>query len=127
MDGTLVDSEGYWRIAEREVFGAVGLEITDEMAAVTAPMTPRQVTEHWYRMRPWSHPPLEQMEAAVVARVAEQFRRHCAPLPGVREVLARCRSLGWRIALASNSPAVLCELVLREMGIAGCFDAVVSV
>jgi mannitol-1-/sugar-/sorbitol-6-/2-deoxyglucose-6-phosphatase len=126
MDGTLVDSEAYWRVAEREVFGAVGIDITDAMAAVTAPMTPRQVTEHWYRLRPWSEPSLDDMATAVVARVAEQLRGHCPQLPGVREVLARCGTLGLKVALASNSPAQLCELVLRQLGIADHFQAVVS-
>lgn len=126
MDGTLVDSESYWRIAEREVFGAVGVEVTDELAAVTAPMTPRQVTEFWYGVRPWTGRSFEELEQAVIARVAEQFRERCLVLPGVHEVLARCSEQGWRVALASNSPALLCELVLDEMGIAHCFEAVVS-
>jgi sugar-phosphatase len=126
MDGTLVDSESYWRIAEREVFGAVGVEVTDELAAVTAPMTPRQVTEFWYGLRPWKGRSFEDMEQAVVARVAQQFRERCPMLPGVREVLAHCGEQGWRVALASNSPALLCELVLRELGIAACFETVVS-
>ena len=30
MDGLLIDSEPLWRLAEREVFAAVGLELTDE-------------------------------------------------------------------------------------------------
>lgn len=126
MDGTLVDSEEYWRIAEREVFGSVGIEVTDEGAAETAPMTPRQVTEHWYRVRPWTGPSLEHMEAAVVARVAEQFRGHCRMLPGVNDVLECCERQGWRVALASNSPRMICEIVLQELGIAPRFQAVVS-
>jgi HAD superfamily hydrolase (TIGR01509 family) len=127
MDGTLVDSEAYWSAAEREVFGAVGVEITDDMATVTAPMTPRQVSEYWYRHRPWPEPALDQMAEAVVARVAEKLRANCRELPGVRQMLARCEALGWRVALASNSPARLCELVLSELGIAHRFHAVVSV
>lgn len=127
MDGTLVDSEGFWRVAEQEVFGKVGIHITDEMSAVTAPMTPRQVTEHWYSVRPWAEPSLEHMETAVIERVAELMRAGCRALPGVREILARCKSLGWRVALASNSPELLCQLVLRELGISGHFDEVVSV
>jgi HAD superfamily hydrolase (TIGR01509 family) len=127
MDGTLVNSEGCWRNAEREVFGAVGIEITEAMSAVTAPMTPRQVTEHWYRHQPWPDPRFDEMEAAVVRRVAEQLRDECLALPGAREVLERCAALDWRLALASNSPARLCELVLERLGIAGYFDTVVSV
>ena len=127
MDGTLVNSEGCWRNAEREVFGAVGIEITEAMSAVTAPMTPRQVTEHWYQHQPWPDPQFDEMESAVVRRVAEQLRDECLALPGAREALQRCRSLGWRIALASNSPALLCELVLERLGFAGYFHEVVSV
>ena len=127
MDGTLVDSEACWRLAEQQVFGAVGIHITDEMSEFTAPLSPRQVTEHWYSVRPWNEPSLEQMEAAVIERVAEQLQEQCRALPGVREVLEFCAQMGWRIALASNSPGRLCHLVLRELGIARHFDAVISV
>jgi mannitol-1-/sugar-/sorbitol-6-/2-deoxyglucose-6-phosphatase len=126
MDGTLIDSEAYWRVAEREVFGAVGIHITDAMATVTAPMTPRQVCEYWYQFQPWPEPAFDQMAEAVVARVADQMRQSCHELPGVREVLSLCRSLGWRVALASNSPAVLCHLALERLDIDSYFDAVIS-
>lgn len=127
MDGLLIDSEPFWKASEREVFGSVGIHITDDMAAVTAPMTPRQVTEHWYRVRPWESRSLEDMEAAVIARVAEHVRSAATALPGVREILAFCEAQGWRVALASNSPASLCALVLDALGIADSFHAVVSV
>jgi HAD superfamily hydrolase (TIGR01509 family) len=127
MDGTLVDSEACWRNAEREVFGAVGIEITEAMSAVTAPMSPRQVTEYWYRHSPWPDAVFEHMETAVLRRVAEQLRDECQALPGALEVLASCKAQGWRVALASNSPAQICHLVLERLGIAGYFDTVVSV
>jgi mannitol-1-/sugar-/sorbitol-6-/2-deoxyglucose-6-phosphatase len=126
MDGLLIDSEPSWRQAEREMFGAVGIEITDEMARVTAPLTTREVTEHWYRHRPWHGPSLEEVEASVVRRVGELIRSGPRELPGVRAALAACAELGWRVALASNSPRALCRLVLAELGIAGSFHAVVS-
>jgi sugar-phosphatase len=126
MDGLLIDSEPFWRNAEREVFGRVGIDITDEMAAVTAPLTTRAVAEHWYRVRPWSGHSIEDMEAAVVARVAEDIRAHGAALPGVRAALDLCARQGWRVALASNSPAMLCQLVLSELGIGTAFQAVIS-
>jgi sugar-phosphatase len=126
MDGLLIDSEPFWKLAEREVFGAAGIDIDDAMAAVTASMTTRQVAEHWYRVRPWREKTVEDMEAAVIARVAEQIRAGKRAMPGVREVLALCTQSGWRVGLASNSPAMLCQLVLRELDIAGSFHAVVS-
>jgi sugar-phosphatase len=126
MDGLLIDSEPYWKLAERDVFGEVGIEISDEMAAVTAPMTTRQVAEHWFGVLPWRDKSVEDLEAAVIARVADLIRARRQVMPGVGEILGLCARFGWRVALASNSPAVLCQLVLRELGIAGAFHAVVS-
>lgn len=126
MDGLLIDSEPCWRQAEREVFGSVGVQITDDMARVTAPLTTREVTEHWYRFRPWRGRSLEEVEAAVVGRVGELIRARPLALPGVRDALAACADMGWRVALASNSPKVLCRLVLAELGIASSFEVVVS-
>jgi HAD superfamily hydrolase (TIGR01509 family) len=126
MDGLLIDSEPMWKRAEREVFGAEGIEINDAMSALTAPMTTRQVAEHWYRVRPWREKSIEDMEAAVVSRVADLIRANSAARPGVREILELCAQLGCRIGLASNSPAVLCQLVLRQIGIANQFHAVAS-
>jgi HAD superfamily hydrolase (TIGR01509 family) len=126
MDGLLIDSEPYWKLAEREAFGAVGVEISDEMSAVTATMTTRQVAEHWFRVRPWPEQTTEDLEAAVIARVAEKIRAGSTAMPGVREILSLCAQMGWRVGLASNSPAVLCQLVLRELAIDSAFQAVVS-
>ena len=126
MDGLLIDSEPLWKRAEREVFGAEGIEIDDAMSTVTATMTTRQVAEHWYGVRPWRDKSVEDVEAAVVARVADLIRAGSSTMPGVRETLALCAQLGWRVGLASNSPAMLCQLVLHELGIDGCFQAVVS-
>jgi HAD superfamily hydrolase (TIGR01509 family) len=126
MDGLLIDSEPLWKRAEREVFGAEGIEISDAMAEVTATMTTRQVAQHWYGIRPWREKSIEDVEAAVVARVADLIRAGSTTMPGVREILALCAEGGWRVGLASNSPAVLCQLVLRELGIEDRFHAVVS-
>jgi len=126
MDGLLIDSEPCWRQAEREVFGSVGVQISDDMARITAPLTTREVTEHWFRFRPWRGRSLEDVEASVVARVGELIRARARPLPGVAEALAVCADLGWRVALASNSPKGLCRLVLAELRIEPAFDVVVS-
>ncbi len=126
MDGLLIDSEPYWASAEREVFGSLGIEISDSMAAVTAPMTTREVSEYWFRFSPWSGPTIAEVEQAVISRVGQFIGTHGSALPGVQRALESCARLGWRIALASNSPARLCELTLEKLGIASRFDAVIS-
>jgi mannitol-1-/sugar-/sorbitol-6-/2-deoxyglucose-6-phosphatase len=126
MDGLLLDSEPYWKRAEQEVFGAVGIHITEEMSRLTAAMTTAEVAAHWFRLQPWEQRSLRDMERAVVDRVAELVASEGALLPGVLETLEAYRALGCKVALASNSPLALCELTVRKLGIAAAFDALFS-
>lgn len=126
MDGLLIDSEPFWKRAERESFAEVGIDITAEMSRVTAPMTTAQVAAHWYAHRPWQGPSQRELESRVVARVAALVSAHGQALPGVRETLSACRALGWRVALASNSPLSLCHHTLDALGLRPAFDAIVS-
>ena len=45
MDGTLIDSEPFWALAEKSVFSELGVEITEDLARKTAVMTTEEVTK----------------------------------------------------------------------------------
>ena len=126
MDGLLLDSEPFWKLAERESFAEVGIHITEEMSKVTAPMTTAEVAAHWYAFRPWEGRSTGDLEHAVMSRVRDLINMHGNALPGVRDTLESGRSRGWRIALASNSPRSLCEHVLAVLNLHGAFDVIVS-
>jgi sugar-phosphatase len=53
MDGLLIDSEPMWKSAEEQVFSALGVEVSDQLASFTASMTTREVTEFWFSRFPW--------------------------------------------------------------------------
>jgi HAD superfamily hydrolase (TIGR01509 family) len=126
MDGLLIDSEPFWKLAERESFAEVGIHITEEMSKVTAPMTTAEVAAHWYAFRPWEGRSTGDLEHAVTSKVRDLINKHGNALPGVRETLESARLRGWRIALASNSPLSLCEHVLAVLDLSGAFDVIVS-
>lgn len=126
MDGLLIDSEPFWKRAERECFAEVGVAISDEMSRVTAPMTTAEVAAHWFGHRPWQGASQRELEDRVIARVADLVSAHGQALPGVHETLQACRAMGWRIALASNSPLSLCHHTLDTLGLRPQFDAIVS-
>jgi mannitol-1-/sugar-/sorbitol-6-/2-deoxyglucose-6-phosphatase len=126
MDGLMVDSEPFWKRAERECFAEVGIEITEEMSKVTAPMTTTEVAAYWYAYRPWEGRSTLDLERAVIARVRDLIERHADPLPGVRETLRACRSRGWRIGLATNSPLALCTHVVGTLGLHEAFDVILG-
>jgi sugar-phosphatase len=126
MDGLLIDSEPFWKRAEREAFAEVGIHVTEEMSKVTAPMTTAEVAAHWYAFRPWAGRTTRDLEHSVISRVRDLVNEHGNALPGVLDTLESTRARGWRIALASNSPLSLCEHVLDVLKVRDAFDAVVS-
>ena len=103
MDGTLIDSEPFWARAEQEVFGALGVPITEELAATTAGMTTAAVTQFWYKQSPWEGPSLGEVEQNVLDRVAALIRSEGEPMPGVPIVLQRMQAQGLKLALATNA------------------------
>src|SRR3954464_3854273 len=126
MDGLLIDSEPFWKLAEREAFAEVGIQVTEEMSRVTASMTTAEVAAHWYAYRPWKGRTTRDLEKSVVSRVRRLIDEFGNALPGVLQTLESSRARGWRIALASNSPLSLCEHVLSVLKLRDAFDAVVS-
>jgi HAD superfamily hydrolase (TIGR01509 family) len=124
LDGVIVDSEARWDEARRGVVaergGAWRPEATREMMGMSAPEWSRYLQEELgVPLAP------ADVSAAVVAKMADGYRRALPLLPGavttVRALAAR-----WPLGLASSANRELIELVLGRAGIAGLFAALVS-
>lgn len=126
MDGLLIDSEPLWQLAEREVFSSIGVKVTDELAAQTAKMTTREVTQFWFKLYPWSDLHLDDVENAVISRVEALVEERGCELQGVSRILSLLRSKGMKIGLSTNSPYQLIPIILNKLGIASFFDAISS-
>ncbi len=126
MDGLLIDSEPFWQSAEREVFGSLGIEVTEVHSSVTSRMTTREVTEYWFRLKPWEAISILDIEMKVIKRVGEHIGLHGKIMPGVMETLVYFKKAGYKIGLATNAPAILIPKVLKKLNIESYFDAVLS-
>lgn len=122
MDGTLIDSEPMWKLAEQQVFGELGVNITDKLARQTAAMTTREVTEFWYQQSPWSGKSLEQAEKEVIDRVALLIADSGKAMQGVNNLLQYFSNKGLKIGLATNAPEKLIPVVLHKLDIAHYFQ-----
>jgi sugar-phosphatase len=126
MDGLLIDSEPLWRLAEVEVFRAIGVPLTDELALTTMGLRTDEVVEHWHARYPWQEPSLKEVEARIDARVIELVRERGAPLPGARELVALLTERGLPLAIASSSSSELIGAVVRQFDLAGAFRVLQS-
>ena len=122
MDGLLVDSEPHWRAAERDVFGSVGLILTDDECKQTTGLPILDVVNYWYARRPWSvgdasgrsH---QQLADAITDTVHERIASLAEPMPGAIAALEFFVRRGIPTAIASASPMSLIEVVIDRLGL----------
>jgi sugar-phosphatase len=126
MDGLLIDSEPYWKIAEREVFGKHGLNLSDELLRQVMGFRLSEAVIHWYHFKPWPNPDLIQTEREVLEEVKRLISNEAKSLPGTVELLKACRKKKLKIGLASSSSMSLIELVIDRLHISKYFDVIWS-
>ncbi|MCX4193505.1 hexitol phosphatase HxpB [Methylophaga sp. OBS1] len=126
MDGLLIDSEPMWKSAEEQVFSALGVEVSDQLASFTASMTTREVTEFWFSHFPWQNRSLESVEKEVIERVGALIQQDGIAKRGVLQIIKMLKQHECKIGLATNAPQSLVPLVLEKLEIADYFDCTVS-
>ncbi|WP_343556873.1 hexitol phosphatase HxpB [Sphingobacterium sp.] len=127
MDGILIDSEPFWRKAEKEVFGNLGIVVTEEHSSITSRMTTAEVAAYWYNFKPWADRTLVEVEREVIERVGELINQHGEIMPGVKKMLHYFKKYGYKVGLATNSPKMLVPIVLKKLSIEDYFDVTLSV
>lgn len=122
MDGLLVDSEPYWKVAEKAIFSGFGLNLDDDLLRQVMGFRLNEVVAHWYHYQAWENPDFEATEKAIIDYMAALLQQHAVALPGVTESLSYAKEKGYKIALASSSSMRLIEVVTQKLGIKDYFD-----
>jgi mannitol-1-/sugar-/sorbitol-6-/2-deoxyglucose-6-phosphatase len=112
MDGLLVDTEPLWRKAEVEVFGALGVPLTDALAHTTTGLRVDEVVAHWRARHPWAGTDDARVADDILDAVTALILREGRMLPGVLHALEQVQVAGLKVGLASSSPMRLIEAVL---------------
>jgi beta-phosphoglucomutase len=126
LDGTLVDSEEYhWR-AWRDTMAAEGVPITREQFIETFGWRNDAIIPRWLGNGATPER-VERIGDAKEANYRSLVRQNgIEPLPGADEWVHRLNAEGWLQAVASSAPRLNIEVVLEVLGLAGCFQAIVS-
>lgn len=122
MDGLLINSEPYWKIAEKKVFGALGLNLTDDLLRQVMGFRLSEVVQHWYHYQPWPNPDFAKTECDVLDCVKALIKEHAEPMPGVYGILERCKAAQIPMAVASSSAMELIEVVVDKLNIRSYFE-----
>lgn len=122
MDGLLIDSEPYWKIAEKKIFGELGLQLDDDLLRQVMGFRLSEVVKHWYNYHPWPNPDFAKTEADVLNCVMELIANHAEALPGIQSLLAYLHQRNIPMAVASSSAMKLIEAVVDKLNIRSYFQ-----
>lgn len=121
MDGTLIDSEPIWRIAEIEAFKEVEIVLTAEMLAkYTAGMRNDEVVSFWFNYFKYQdYSKAKQVENTIVNKVKELIKidGKKRALPGLDYIFEFFENRNIPMAVASSSPSDIIAVTLDAIGI----------
>ncbi len=126
MDGVLIDSEPFWRIAEKAVFREEGVEITDAMCLDVQGMKAEHVVAKWVGMFPGLKYSVEHYTGRIIDGVYQLIQEHGCVMDGIIDALEFFRERGCRILVASASNYRLINAVVDKLGIRKYFDVLHS-
>jgi phosphoglycolate phosphatase len=129
LDGTLVDTAP-------DLLGALNVILVEQGMAPAPLSAVRQLVGHGLkgmliRAYAMAGAPLgEDLIAELRPRIVEVYRgriaRESRPFPGCLEALADLRARGAKLAVCTNKPEGLARLLIEELQMTACFDAVVG-
>ena len=126
MDGTLIDTEKYYRIFWKKALQEFGYDMTDEQAlsmrSLGRPFAPARLQE-WFG---------EELDYAKVRRRRKELMEECIDREGIRrkpgalELLSALRKQGITTAIATATDLERTEKYLKMAGLDGYFNEIIS-
>lgn len=123
-DGLLVDTEVRWRIAESTVFANYGHPYGDAESRQLLGLAPDRAA-HLMAQLFGVPEQAEAVHAELLAGAERALRAQSDPQPGALEFVRRCVA-AVPVAIASNTPRSLLDLVLERSGMAALVQISVS-
>lgn len=126
MDGLLFDTEPYWQLTERKVFGELGIDITEQMQVATYGLRSDEVVRYWYEYRPWGEKNFEEVEERYNSIMLDYYHAEAELMEGAQSALDVISSKGLPMALASSSNMQLINAFLDKFNFHHYFSQVYS-
>ncbi len=126
LDGTLVDSMGYWNHMTEEYLSRHGIrEVSQEALEETAVMTTRQTMEYFNKKFGLQNP-IETAEEELWAVMQDHYLHDIKLKPGVKEYLRKLQEKEVLMSVVSATPPKLMKVCLAKQGIDQFFSFVLS-
>jgi sugar-phosphatase len=125
MDGIIIDSEPLWKKAIINVMKQVGFNFTIDMCNRTKGMRVDEVIKYW-KTELNADFDSNKLSKDIVEEVIYLIKKEGEAIEGLEKVLKKAKSNNLKIALASSSPSLIINVVLKKLNIIDYFDVVQS-
>lgn len=125
MDGIIIDSEPLWKKAIINVMKQVGFNFTIDMCNRTKGMRVDEVIKYWKNELNADFDS-NKLSKDIVEEVIYLIKKEGEAIEGLEKVLKKAKSNNLKIALASSSPSLIINVVLKKLNIIDYFDVVQS-
>ena len=126
MDGTLVDSMGYWQSLEREFLISKGVtHDLEDILERTKPLTFPEAAAFFAQYCDLDGSP-EELTNEILALMEDHYRSDVTLKPGVIPYLDRLKEQGVPMCVASATPRHLVEICLERLGLSRYFSFLLS-
>ena len=126
MDGLIVDSEPWWRVAESNVFGRLSRPPSEADFEMMMGRQIKEVIHHWHAVAPWENFSVEETQKEILTEVARLVKENALVLPGVIDSLNFFKMKNLAIGLASSSPLFLIRDLMQHYGLSDRFSILCS-
>jgi HAD superfamily hydrolase (TIGR01509 family) len=125
MDGTLVDSMGYWHSLTTDFLDQYGISPVPGQLEAIAPMTMLESARYFMDTFGLAGPP-EHMVDEFIAIMGRHYRRDVPLKPGVSRYLTALRETGVRLCVATATAGPLAHACLSRLGVDRMFEFLLS-
>jgi HAD superfamily hydrolase (TIGR01509 family) len=126
MDGVLIDSENLWQQSERELFGALGIELTDALLAQSRGLRTREMVAHWCGMFNITSVSPESLIKLYDTEMIQKIRDQVPLMEGAVEAILFFKEKNIPVALASCSTMDHIKAAMEKYNLSKHFDLMVS-
>jgi HAD superfamily hydrolase (TIGR01509 family) len=125
MDGLMVDSEPTQLLTTNAALASTGVHITEEEWRGMIGRRGVEILEDLKARYGFEAEVADLLRVKTVA-YREAINREVVPMPGLFQAIERCKQAQLQIAVASSSVLEDIRIVVRNLGLDGVFDALVS-
>ena len=125
MDGIIIDSEPLWKKAIINVMKQVGFNFTIDMCNRTKGMRVDEVIKYW-KTELNADFDSNKLSKDIVEEVIYLIKKEGEAIEGLEKILKKAKINNMKIALASSSPSLIINVVLKKLNIIDYFDIVQS-